>query len=57
MKRFEMEVPVYNDRFKSVIEKIKPMLREFQHELVIIQKEENSSATSVEIRILLKKGA
>jgi hypothetical protein len=55
MKKFDPEVPVYNAKFKDTIEKIRLLLKEFQHELVVIQKEEGGSTASVEVRILLKK--
>lgn len=55
MKKFDPEVPVYNAKFKDTVEKIRLLLRDFQHELFILQKEEGGSTTSVEVRILLKK--
>lgn len=54
-KKFDPDIPVYNEKFKNVIEKIRLLLKDFQHEFVAIQKEENGNTTSVEVRILLKK--
>lgn len=55
MKKFDPEVPVYHAKFKDTIEKIRLLLKDFQHEFVVIQKEEGGSTASVEVRILLKK--
>lgn len=54
-KKFDPDIPVYNAKFKDVIDKIRLLLKGFQHEFVAIQKEENGSTISAEIRILLKK--
>jgi hypothetical protein len=48
-------VPVYHERFKNVIDKIKLILKDYQHELQVTQKENNGSTTSVEVLIRLLK--
>ncbi len=55
MKKFDPDVPVYNAKFKDTIEKIRLLLKDFQHEIIIIQKEENGGTTSLDVKILLKK--
>jgi len=48
-------VPVYYERFKNVIDKIRLILKDYQHELQVTQKENNGSTTSVEVLIRLLK--
>jgi len=48
-------VPVYHERFKNVIDKVRAILKEYQHELQVSQKENNGQTTSVEVLIRLLK--
>jgi len=48
-------VPVYHERFKNVIDKVRAILKEYQHELKIVQKESNGATASVEVIITLLK--
>ena len=48
-------VPVYHERFKNVIDKVRAILKEYQHELQVSQKENNGQTTSVEVLIRLFK--
>ena len=48
-------VPVYHERFKNVIDKIRLILKDYQHELQVSQKENNGQTTSVEVLIRLFK--
>lgn len=48
-------VPVYHERFKNVIDKIRLILKDYQHELQVVQKENNGQTTSVEVLIRLFK--
>jgi hypothetical protein len=53
-KRYEPEVPVYNERFNKALLGIKEIIKGYQHSLSITQKEENGAATSLEVTITLK---
>ena len=44
-------VPVYHESFKNVIDKVRAILKEYQHELQVSQKENNGQTTSVEVLI------
>jgi len=46
-------VPVYRECFKNVIDKIRLILKDYQHELQVSQKESNGQTTSVEVLIRL----
>ena len=48
-------VPVYHERFKNVIDKIRLILKDYQHELQVVQKESSGQTTSVEVLIRLFK--
>lgn len=48
-------VPVYHERFKNVMDKIRLILKDYQHELQVSQKENNGQTTSVEVLIRLFK--
>jgi hypothetical protein len=49
------EVPVYHARFKEVVDKIKLILKDFQHDLQIVQKQNGGVTSSVEVIITLTK--
>jgi hypothetical protein len=53
-KRYEPEVPVYNDKFSNAMNKIRLVLKDFQHSLSIVQEEENGTATELKVVIILK---
>jgi len=48
-------VPIYYDRFKNIIDKVRLILKDYQHELQIVQKESGGMTTSVEVLIKLFK--
>jgi hypothetical protein len=54
-KRYDMELPVYNGKFKDALEKIRAILSGYQHSLSIVQKEDNGVTTSLDVTITLKK--
>jgi hypothetical protein len=55
-KRIDVEtVPVYHEKFKNVIDKIRGILKDYQHELKITQLENGGVTTSVEVTITLNK--
>lgn len=56
MKRIDIDtIPVYHEKFKNVIDKIRVILKDYQHELQVTQKENGGMATSVEVTIRLTK--
>jgi hypothetical protein len=55
-KKIDVEtVPVYHEKFKTIIDKIRGILKDYQHELKITQKESGGTTSSVEVTIVLMK--
>ena len=54
-KRFDPEVPVYDDKFNKPLMAIKELLKGYHHSLSILQKEESGVTTSLEVTITLRK--
>ena len=48
-------VPVYHAKFKDVIDRIRLLLKDYQHEFKVTQKETGGATTSVEVTITLNK--
>ena len=56
LKKVDIDaVPVHYDRFKNIIDKVRLILKDYQHELQIVQKESGGMTTSVEVLIKLFK--
>lgn len=49
------QVPVYHAKFKDVIDRIRLLLKDYQHEFKVTQKETGGATTSVEVTITLNK--
>ncbi len=55
MKKFEPDLPVYNAKFRDVIDKFRAILKDYQHGIDIVQKEDNGVTTEVRVIITLRK--
>jgi hypothetical protein len=53
-KKIDLDVPVYHEKFKNVIDKIRAILKDYRHEMKITQLEQGGATTSVEVTITLK---
>lgn len=57
-KKIDIEsqlVPVYHAKFRDVIDRIRLLLKDYQHEFKVTQKETGGATTSVEVTITLNK--
>jgi len=54
-KQFDPDVPVYDAKFKEVIDKLRLMLKGYQHSIDIVQKEDNGVTTETRVIITLRK--
>ena len=55
LKKYDVDIPVYNGKFKDAVDKIRLVLKDFQHGMRIVQNEENGVTASVEVTITLRK--
>lgn len=54
-KRIDIDtVPVYHEKFKTIIDRIRGLLKDYQHELKVTQNESGGTTSSVEVTIVLK---
>ena len=54
VKKYDMDVPVYHGKFKDALEEIKKVLKGYQHDLTVTQRDRNGATTSLEVTITLK---
>jgi BMFP domain-containing protein YqiC len=54
-KKLEPDLPVYHARFKDVVDKFRVLLKDFQHSIDIVQREDNGVTAEVKVTITLKK--